>query len=70
MNRLFGEAMDMMGMKKRRSNRGLMLSLVGLGLGAAAFSMMRSRNMNMNMDNMMAPVKEVIGDMDFRNPIG
>lgn len=62
------QVLEMVGMRKRRNNRSLMLSIVGLGLGAAAVTMMRERNMNMN--NIMEPVQEAIGDMDFRNPIG
>ncbi|OIJ15701.1 hypothetical protein BKP35_01530 [Anaerobacillus arseniciselenatis] len=63
------QLLGMVGLRQRRNNnRSLMLSIVGLGLGAAAVTMMRGRDMNMN--NMMEPVKEAVGDMDFRNPIG
>ena len=70
MNRLLGgmmqQMLEMAGMKKRRNNRNIMLSIVGLGLGAAAVSMMRGRNMN----NIMEPVKDAIGDMRMDRPIG
>lgn len=62
------QMLEMTGMRRKRNNRSLMLSIVGLGLGATAVSMMRGRGMNMN--NMMEPIKEAVGDMDIRNPIG
>ncbi len=62
------QMLEMVGMRQRRNNRSLLLSIVGLGLGAAAVTMMRGRDMNLN--NMMEPVKEAVGDMDLRNPIG
>lgn len=62
------QMLEMAGMRKRRNNRSLMFSILGLGLGAAAFSMVRDRGMNMN--NMMEPVRDAVGDMNIRNPIG
>lgn len=57
--------LEMMGMRRRQNNRGLMLSIVGLGLGAAAARMMRGRNMN----GVMVPIKDKVQQIDIRNPI-
>ncbi|OIJ13420.1 hypothetical protein BKP37_10630 [Anaerobacillus alkalilacustris] len=57
--------LEMMGMRRRQNNRGLMLSIVGLGLGAAAARMMRGRNMN----DVMVPIKDKVQQIDIRNPI-
>lgn len=65
------QMLEMTGIRRRRNNRSLMLSIVGLGLGATAISMMRDRGMNMDkMNNIMEPIKEAVGDMDMKNPIG
>lgn len=70
MNWLLGQVvqqvLQMVGMKKRRNNRSLMLSIVGLGIGAAALSMMRGRNMN----TMMDPITQAVGEMGIKNPLG
>ncbi|WNF38171.1 hypothetical protein RJD24_07015 [Bacillaceae bacterium IKA-2] len=68
--RIMQQMLEMGGMRRRRNNRSLMLSIVGVGIGAAAVSMMRNRGMSLNMNNMMEPIKEAVGDMDIKNPIG
>lgn len=59
------QMLEMVGMRQRRNNRSLMLSIVGLGLGAAALSMMRGRDMNT-----VDPVRDAVGEMGIRNPLG
>lgn len=63
------QILEMAGMRRRRNNRSLMFSIVGVGLGAAVVSMIRNRDMGLNMNNMMEPIKEAVGDMGMRNPI-
>jgi hypothetical protein len=65
LGRMIREVFQMMGMKKRRNNRSLML-IAGLGLGAAALSMMKGRNMNTVMD----PITDAVGQMGIKNPLG
>lgn len=65
------QMLEMTGIRRKKNNRSLMLSIVGLGLGATAIGMMRDRDMNMDkMNNMMDPIKEAVGDMEMRSPIG
>lgn len=61
------QMLSMFGMGKRRNNRSLLFSIVGLGLGAAAISMMRGRNMQVS--TITDPIQQAMGDMGIRNPI-
>lgn len=65
LQRMMPQLLEMMGMRQRRNNRSIMLSIVGLGIGAAVLRMMRGRNMN----DMMEPIRDTVGKMDMRNPI-
>ncbi len=59
------QILEMFGIQQRRNNRNLMYSIVGLGLGAAALRFLRGRNIN----EMMAPVRNAIDEIDINNPI-
>jgi hypothetical protein len=64
--RILRQLFQMFVMKKRRNNRSLLLSMVGLGLSAAVLRMMKGRNANPPMD----PMNQAVGEMGIRNPLG
>lgn len=66
LGRIMRQAFQMLVMKKRRNNRSLLLSMIGLGLSAVALRLMKGRNANPPMD----PINQAVGEMGIRNPLG
>ncbi|MFN7250135.1 MAG: hypothetical protein ACK4M9_05010 [Anaerobacillus sp.] len=66
LGRIMRQIFQMIVMKKRRNNRSLLLSMVGLGLSAAVLRLLKGRNANTPMD----PINQAVGEMGIRNPLG
>jgi hypothetical protein len=62
LGRIVRQVFQMIVMKKRRNNRSLLLSMVGLGLSAAVLRMIKGRNTSAPID----PINQAVGEMGIK----